>query len=99
MVERRCRRVQRCCRCRGCAGAEVVQRWGTQVVQWWGLERWCKAEVVVPRCKGGEEVLWCRRGCAELVLVVQRWWCRGVVQSWWCRGVVQTDRAEVVQTW
>ena len=61
--------------CRG--GAEEVQRWGTDVVQWWGLERWCKAEVVVPRCKGGEEVLWCRGGCAELVLVVQRWLCRG----------------------
>jgi hypothetical protein len=56
------------------------------VVQWWGLERWCKAEVVVPRCKGGEEVLWCRGGCAELV---QRW----------CRGVVKSESAEVVQTW
>ena len=61
----------------------------------------------MPRCKGGEEVLWCRGGCAELV---QRWsrpggaegWFRVIVQRWCRRSgaeVVQRCCRVIVQWW
>ena len=98
--------VQRWCRCRGgeqrwCA--EVVCRGGSKVVQ---MQRWWRAEVVVPRCKGGEELVhgaevvvqsccwFCGAGganCRGGADMVKRW-CRGVIVQKWCRG-----GAEVVQ--
>ncbi len=73
-------KVQRWCRCRGGAGAEVVQcRGGTGVVQctcgvgWCGgasageevVQRWCRGGVEVVWRWTGAEVNWCSRGCEE----------------------------------